>query len=77
MYENCISSNGASFPTWCDADLSTSYETNKAYPYLIVKTFPSGIVGLILVSMILSMMSALSAVFNSSSTIFTLDIYKR
>lgn len=77
MFERCISTSGAQFPDWCDTKLNIPVETNKAYPYLIMKTLPSGVVGLVLVSMIVSMMSALASVFNSASTIFTLDIYKR
>jgi Na+/proline symporter len=77
MYEKCISSGGTEFPSWCETNLSDAVEANKAYPYLIVKTLPHGVIGLILVSMIVSMMSALASVFNSASTVFTLDIYRR
>jgi sodium/myo-inositol cotransporter 3 len=77
MYEKCISSNGVDFPQWCETNLADAVEANKAYPYLIIKTLPHGAIGLILVSMIVSMMSALASVFNSASTVFTLDIYKR
>jgi uncharacterized sodium:solute symporter family permease YidK len=77
MYEKCIASDGFEFPAWCETNLSDAVEANKAYPYLIIKTLPHGVIGLILVSMIVSMISALASVFNSASTIFTLDIWKR
>ncbi|KAJ2996885.1 hypothetical protein HDV02_006060 [Globomyces sp. JEL0801] len=81
MYERCSNSNGAEFSSWCS---STNPEINldgpaadKAYLFLITRLFPTGVVGLILVSMIVSMMSALASVFNSASTVFTVDIYQR
>jgi Na+/proline symporter len=48
---------GVEFPAWCETNLSDAVEANKAYPYLIIKTLPHGVIGLILVSMIVSMMS--------------------
>lgn len=77
MFDKCIESNSSPFPDWCETRLNVTVETNKAYPYLIIKTLPTGVVGLILASMALSMMSALSGVFNSTSTVLTFDIYKR
>lgn len=77
MFEKCFLTQGLEFPSWCETRLDIPVETNKAYPYLIMKTLPSGLVGLVLASMILAMMSALSSAFNSASTVFTLDIYHR
>ena len=73
MYERCKASNASEFPLWCDE----KQPGDSAYLFLITRTFPSGVVGLVLISMVVSMMSALSAVFNSASAIFTLDVYLR
>ena len=65
------------FENWKDTNLSDPVEANKAYPYLVLKEFPIGLVGLMLASMISAMMASLSAVFNSASTVFTMDVYLR
>ena len=74
MYQQCITSNGKLFPLWCEK--LDGADADRAYLNLITRVFPSGIVGLILLSMLVSMMSALSSVFNSAAALFTLDIYK-
>ncbi|XP_045172321.2 sodium/glucose cotransporter 4-like [Mercenaria mercenaria] len=51
--------------------------TNIAYPKLVVELMPTGLKGLMLAAMIAALMSSLTSVFNSSSTIFTLDIWHR
>ena len=48
----------------------------KAYPLLVVKEFPPGAVAVMLFSMAMALMSSLDSVFNSASTILTLDVYK-
>ncbi|XP_067950526.1 sodium/glucose cotransporter 4-like [Watersipora subatra] len=49
--------------------------TNIAYPSLVLNLMPTGIRGLMLAVMLAALMSSLTSVFNSSSTIFTLDIW--
>jgi uncharacterized sodium:solute symporter family permease YidK len=51
--------------------------TNIAYPLLVIKLMPNGARGLMLAVMIAALMSSLTSIFNSSSTIFTMDIWKR
>ncbi|ESP00615.1 hypothetical protein LOTGIDRAFT_213032 [Lottia gigantea] len=51
--------------------------TNIAYPKLVIELMPVGLKGLMLASMMAALMSSLTSVFNSSSTIFTIDIWKR
>ncbi|CAC5389578.1 SLC5A9 [Mytilus coruscus] len=51
--------------------------TNIAYPKLVVELMPEGLRGLMLAAMMAALMSSLTSVFNSSSTIFTMDIWKR
>lgn len=50
--------------------------SNVAYPRLVMSVMPSGLRGLIMAVMIAALMSDLDSIFNSASTIFTLDIYK-
>ncbi|KAM9100482.1 sodium/glucose cotransporter 2 isoform X2 [Sarcophilus harrisii] len=51
--------------------------SNIAYPLLVVKLMPNGLRGLMLAVMLAALMSSLASIFNSSSTLFTMDIYTR
>uniref|UniRef100_A0A8C5N8D5 Sodium/glucose cotransporter 1 n=1 Tax=Gouania willdenowi TaxID=441366 RepID=A0A8C5N8D5_GOUWI len=51
--------------------------TNIAYPKMVVYLMPNGLRGLMLSVMLASLMSSLTSVFNSSSTLFTMDIYTK
>ncbi|HEY6253391.1 MAG TPA: sodium:solute symporter, partial [Candidatus Angelobacter sp.] len=48
-----------------------------AYPTMIVNLLPSGLVGLMIAALLAALMGAMSAVFNSASTLVTLDFYKK
>ncbi len=48
-----------------------------AYPTLIVNLLPSGLVGMMIAALLAALMGAMSAVFNSASTLVTLDFYKK
>merc|ERR1712218_721602 len=50
--------------------------TNIAFVKLVNNLLPVGVRGLMLAVMLAALMSSLTSVFNSSSTIFTMDIYK-
>ncbi len=50
---------------------------DKALPILINELFPVGIKGLVLAGLLAALMSSLSSAFNSCSTLFTIDFYKR
>ncbi|XP_031725447.1 sodium/myo-inositol cotransporter [Anarrhichthys ocellatus] len=50
--------------------------SNLAYPRLVMAVMPMGLRGLMMAVMIAALMSDLDSIFNSASTIFTLDIYK-
>jgi SSS family solute:Na+ symporter len=52
-------------------------DTNSAFPTLITRLMPTGLQGVMIAAMLAALMSSLSAVFNSSSTIFTMDFYRR
>jgi len=48
-----------------------------AYPTLIVNLLPAGLVGLMIAALLAALMGAMSSVFNSASTMVTLDFYKK
>jgi solute:Na+ symporter, SSS family len=52
-------------------------DSNSAFPLLVVRLMPVGLVGLMVASMLAALMSSLASVFNSSSTIFTMDFYRK
>ncbi len=47
-----------------------------AYPSLVLNVLPSGARGLMLAVMMASLVSSLTSIFNSTSTIFTVDIWR-
>lgn len=51
--------------------------SNAAYPLLIVRLMPTGLVGLMIAALMAALMGAMSSVFNSASTMVTLDFYKK
>ena len=48
-----------------------------AYPTLILNLLPNGLVGLVIAALLAAVMGAMSSVFNSASTLVTLDFYKK
>ncbi|KAA3663075.1 MAG: sodium/glucose cotransporter [Calditrichaeota bacterium] len=49
---------------------------DKAYPWLISVFIPVGLKGLVLAALTAAIVSSLASMLNSTSTIFTMDIYK-
>jgi len=49
---------------------------DKAYPWLISQFVPSGFQGLVLAALAAAIVSSLASMLNSTSTIFTMDIYR-
>ncbi|KAM6244463.1 sodium/mannose cotransporter SLC5A10 isoform 3-T3 [Spheniscus humboldti] len=58
----------------CGATVGCS---NIAYPKLVVELMPSGLRGLMIAVMMAALMSSLTSIFNSSSTLFTMDIWRK
>jgi len=56
------------------SDGSMNYD--KAYPWLISTFIPSGLKGLVVAALAAAIVSSLASMVNSTSTIFTMDIYK-
>lgn len=52
-------------------------QPDQAFPTLVKNFLPAGLRGLIAGGLLAALMSSLAAVFNSCSTLFTMDIYRR
>ena len=50
---------------------------DQAFPTLVKALLPAGLRGLVAGGLLAALMSSLAAVFNSCSTLFTMDIYKK
>lgn len=55
---------------------SAALNNDNAYPWLISTFIPVGIKGLVLAALAAAIVSSLASMLNSTSTIFTMDIYK-
>lgn len=55
---------------------SVNLNNDNAYPWLISTFIPVGIKGLVLAALAAAIVSSLASMLNSTSTIFTMDIYK-
>ncbi|XP_062072619.1 sodium/mannose cotransporter SLC5A10-like isoform X2 [Lepus europaeus] len=58
----------------CGVEIGCS---NIAYPKLVMELMPVGLRGLMIAVMMAALMSSLTSIFNSSSTLFTMDIWRR
>src|SRR5919198_5884633 len=67
----------ALFPQLFTVDNGKVTNGDIAYPTLVVNLLPTGLVGLMIAALLAALMGAMSAVFNSASTMVTLDFYKR
>lgn len=52
-------------------------EADQAFPAMVSALLPAGLRGLVAGGLLAALMSSLAAVFNSCSTLFTMDIYKK
>jgi SSS family solute:Na+ symporter len=52
-------------------------DADQAFPAMVAAILPAGVRGLVAGGLLAALMSSLAAVFNSSSTLFTMDIYKK
>jgi len=50
---------------------------DQAFPVLMSSLLPSGLRGLVAAGLLAALMSSLASVFNSCSTLFTVDVYKK
>ncbi|MCC6489863.1 MAG: hypothetical protein IT364_20405 [Candidatus Hydrogenedentes bacterium] len=67
-----------SFPGMIAYALNPNLEDpNTAYPYLVLTLVPVSLQGVILDALVSAIMSTISSLLNSTSTVFTIDIYQR
>ena len=52
-------------------------DPDQAFPVLVKTLLPTGLLGLILCGLFASLMSSVDSIFNSVSTLWSIDIYKR
>lgn len=50
---------------------------DAAFPALVSQLLPTGLRGLVVAALLAALMSSLSSIFNSCSTLFTVDIYQK
>ena len=50
---------------------------DRAYAWMVTTLLPSGVKGLVVAGLLAALMSSLSSMFNSTSTLLTIDIFKR
>ena len=58
-------------------DIFAIEKADRAFPMLVKTLLPVGLKGLVAGGLMAALMSSLASVFNSCSTIFTIDIYKK
>ncbi|KAH9503396.1 Sodium/glucose cotransporter 4 [Bulinus truncatus] len=59
---------------YCENSVGCS---NVAYPKLVLELMPVGLRGLLMAVMLSAIMSSLTSIFNSSATLFTMDLWRR
>jgi len=52
-------------------------ESQAAFPLMVQHVLPTGIRGIVVAGLLSALMSSLAGVFNASSTLFTMDLYKK
>lgn len=52
-------------------------ESQAAFPLLVQAVMPAGLRGLVVAGLLAALMSSLAGVFNASSTLFTMDFYRK
>lgn len=57
--------------------LITYEKSDEVFPTLVKTLLPTGLKGLVAAGLMAALMSSLASVFNSASTLFTVDIFKR
>jgi SSS family solute:Na+ symporter len=59
------------------ADGSSVVNGDMVFPTLVTSLLPTGIRGLIVACLLAALMSSLASLFNSSATLFTVDVYEK
>ena len=71
-------SGAAGFETLVEANGETAtLAAQGAYPMLVQNVLPPGVRGIVVSGLLAALMSSLAGVFNASSTLFTMDFYRK
>jgi solute:Na+ symporter, SSS family len=54
-----------------------SANPDSAYPLIVTRLMPAGLAGLMIAALLAALMSSMSSVFNSCSTLITMDVYRK
>ncbi|NJL19451.1 MAG: hypothetical protein HC901_04160 [Bdellovibrionaceae bacterium] len=57
--------------------LASTIRGDQVFPTLVTSLLPSGIRGLIVACLLAALMSSLASLFNSSASLFTVDVYEK
>ncbi len=57
--------------------MAFSIQGDQVFPTLVTRLLPSGIRGLIVACLLAALMSSLASLFNSSASLFTVDVYEK
>ncbi|MBN2685929.1 MAG: sodium:solute symporter [Pontiellaceae bacterium] len=60
-----------------DGDVKMLIKGDQVFPTLVTRLLPKGLRGLIVACMLAALMSSLASLFNSSASLFTVDIYEK
>ena len=79
LHHNNVTVNGGEFaiPMKVLADGSKVLNGDTVFPSLVQTLLPMGFRGLVVAGMIAALMSSLASLFNSVSTLFTVDVYQK
>jgi len=79
LHHNHVSIDGAQFaiPLKAAADGTMAINGDTVFPTLVQRLLPVGFRGLVVAGMIAALMSSLASLFNSVSTLFTVDVYQK
>ena len=79
LHHNHVAIGGAQFaiPLKAAADGTMALNGDAVFPTLVQRLLPVGFRGLVVAGMIAALMSSLASLFNSVSTLFTVDVYQK
>lgn len=79
LWQNNVSIGGVEFQSlmYKVVDGAKVIDGDKVFPTLVQNLLPVGFRGLVVAGMIAALMSSLASLFNSVSTLFTVDVYQK
>ena len=79
LWQNNVTINGTPFQDYMFkiVDGMKVIDGDKVFPTLVQRLLPVGFRGLVVAGMIAALMSSLASLFNSVSTLFTVDVYQK